>query len=273
MPNPCIFCGTTAKKITKEHVWSEWTKGYLKPDPGQMAHAESWSSKSGARRWREPLLESQVRVVCHDCNTRWMSRIDKRAAPIVGPMLIGQATALDAAAQQIVANWAVLKGLVVAQISPKDRWIPPDHYDRVHAAQGAPADTVRVWLARRHNLLNRNDPLRAKMANGHVIPLKNIFRGLFLPTEMRRYLEGEGELFATSLQLGHFVTLTVHHDWPGMEVRSIPTSAGPLSFLPIWPAGPSVRWPPLMPVDGLGDPQRITQFFMMAPPGTPVPVR
>lgn len=86
---------------------------------------------------------------------------------------------------------------------------------------------------------------------------------------MEEYLAGDGALFATVLQLGHFVAVCVHHDWPGMEVRPAPTRKGALSFFPVWPVTSSGQWPPLMPIDGLGDPHLITEYFMMAPPGTP----
>jgi hypothetical protein len=46
-----------------------------------------------------------------------MADIEAAAKPIVGPMVVGQAMDLDADAQQIVANWVALKGLVAAQTS------------------------------------------------------------------------------------------------------------------------------------------------------------
>jgi len=60
-----------------------------------------------------------------------MANIEAAAKPIVGPMVIGQPMDLDADAQQIVANWVALKGLVAAQASKLDQWVPESHYRSV----------------------------------------------------------------------------------------------------------------------------------------------
>jgi len=104
-----------------------------------------------------------------------MSQLESAVEPIVGPMVIGQAMNLDADAQQIVANWVALKGLVAAQTSNVAQWIPESHYWQVHHFRGAPPNTMRVWIGRRANLANPERPSTAQLFDFHLMPLTNVF--------------------------------------------------------------------------------------------------
>jgi hypothetical protein len=129
--NPCRFCGATDRKITREHVWPDWLRDYLPPFD-EDADIERWSPGTSRQGWSQPFLTTKVRAFCDGCNSGWMADIEAAAKPIVGPMVIGQPTELDAGAQQIVANWVALKGQVVAQASKLDPRIPEPHYAGVY---------------------------------------------------------------------------------------------------------------------------------------------
>jgi hypothetical protein len=258
---PCRFCGTTDRQITNEHVWPEWLADFL-PNISQPGHSERWSSGAGRQRWRQPLLTSTVRAFCNACNAGWMSDIENAAKPIIGPMVRGLAATLDASAQRAVANWAVLKGLVAVQTSQNEQPIPERHYAAVYSARGAHPGMTRIWIGRRQNLA---DPITGsgQLFASHFMPLTNVVAGGFpRPPELNRYISSGGVFFATIFQVGHFFAMALHHDWPGLEVRT----RAVMSFLSIWPGGSTVRWPPPEPVDDLGDPHQITQFFMIRPP-------
>ena len=78
------------------------------------------------------------------------------------PMVVNEPMDLDAEAQRIVVNWVAVKGLVAAQTSNVERWIPESHYWRVHHFRGAPPNTMLVWIGSRWDLA---DPeLVGKMA-------------------------------------------------------------------------------------------------------------
>ena len=127
----------------KEHVWPDWLRDYLPPF-SDLADTERYSPGTRLQRWQQPLLTTTVRAFCDGCNSGWMGDIEAAAKPIVGPIVVGQAMELDAHAQQIVANWVALKGLVAAQAS--NQLIPESHYWNVHSVQGAPANRMRVWV-------------------------------------------------------------------------------------------------------------------------------
>jgi hypothetical protein len=117
VPNACRFCGVTDRRITREHIWPEWLKDFV-PSSAGLGYAERWSSADGRQRWRQGLLAATVRRFCEPCNTGWMSAIEGAAKPVVGPMVQGIHTTLDAAAQRTVANWVTLKGISETRSGP-----------------------------------------------------------------------------------------------------------------------------------------------------------
>jgi hypothetical protein len=120
VPNACLFCGATDRKITKEHIWPQWLADVLRGLP-RLGRVERWSSTAGGQASRQPFLSSTVKVFCDECNNGWMSQLEAAAKPLVGPMVLDEAMDLDAAAQRIVANWIAVKGLVAAQTTNAKR--------------------------------------------------------------------------------------------------------------------------------------------------------
>ena len=270
MPNPCRFCGATDRKITKEHVWPEWLKNFM-PSGAERGLTERWSTESGHQEWESGLLDATVRMFCDTCNNGWMADIEGAAKDLVGPMVQGVAATLDAYAQRMVANWAVLKGLVASQTSKDQQPIPDDHFRRVCAVQGAPANTALVWIGQRQDLAHPARPGRGKLFDSHFMPVTDVERLGPVPADLTRYISEGGVLNGTIFQVGHFFALVLQHDWPGLRVRPRLGTDAEHALVQVWPAvGGDVRWPPRLPVDELGDPHRVSRFLEMAPPLSPV---
>jgi hypothetical protein len=269
MPRPCRFCGAFDRQLTNEHVWPTWLRDFLPPILGR-SYGERWNSATGRQRWQQALLASTVRVFCNGCNNGWMSQLEDAAKPVVGPMVIGQAVELDATAQEIVANWIACKSLVAVQTSGVEQPIPEYHYRRVHDFRGAPPNTMRVWIGRRWNLAHPHRPSRAQLFDFHFMPVTDVFPRFPTSPLIERYRSEGGVFHGTVLQVGHFFALALQHDWPGLRARPRPGSAAADAFVPVWPAGPTVQWPPPRPVDDLGDPHQVTRFLQIAPPSVPV---
>jgi hypothetical protein len=154
-----------------------------------------------------------------------MADIEAAAKPIVGPMVVGHAMDLDADAQQIVANCVALKGLAAAQASKLDQWIPECHYWRVHSSQGAPRDTMRVWVGRRWNLADAPTG-RADIFDFHFMPVTNKLRQFPIPPDVERYRREGGVFNGTIFQVGHFFALAFQHDWPAADVSEAGVRGG-----------------------------------------------
>jgi hypothetical protein len=260
---PCRFCGATGR-LTKEHVWPRWLGDYL-PKLTNAGHTERWSSTSGRERWQAPFLSTTVRDVCAACNNGWMGAIEAAAKQNVGPMVMGQAVELNALAQEIVANWVAVKGLVAAPTSKDSQPIPDYHFHRVAAAAGAPANTMRIWIGHRQDLASRTRPGHVTLLNSHFMPVTDVFPQFPAHAEIERYRAEGGVFNALIFQAGHFFALALQHDWPGLPARPTPRTKASHALLPIWPTGAAVRWPPSRSVDELGDPHKITQFLEIAP--------
>lgn len=265
MTNPCRFCGATDRRLTKEHVWPRWLADFL-PGEGTVFHAERWSSAAGRQRFRQPFLAATVREFCDGCNNGWMADVEGMAKDIVGPMAQGLPTTLDAAAQGIVADWVAVKCLVAALTSRVKQPIPEYHYGRVRITQGAPSNTMLIWIGWRRDLAHPDRLGAAQIFDYHFMPVTDKISQFPMPPEFAMYRAQGGVLNGMSFQVGHFFTLALQHDWPGLQARLRPGSKAAQAFLPIWPVGSTLEWPPPRPVDDLGDVHKVTQFLQVAPP-------
>ena len=147
--------------------------------------------------------------------------------------------------------------------------IPESHYWNLHSVQGAPANTMRVWVGHRRNLVDAPTG-RLHIFDFHLMPLTNKFRRFPIPAEVEQYRREGGVFNGTIFQVGHFFALAFQHDWSGLRIHPTPGSEAVDALPQIWPIGPTVHWPPPKPVDDLGDPHEVTRFLQIAPPLTPV---
>jgi hypothetical protein len=185
-------------------------------------------------------------------------------------MVTGQPLELDANAQRVVANWIAPKGLVAVLTSGGEQPIPEHHYRRVHHFEGAPPNTMSMWIGRRLNLAEPHRPGRVQLLDFHFMPITDAFPVFPLPPDLEMYRHEGGVFNGTVFQMGHFFALALQHDWPGLRARPNPVSKTATALLGAWPTGATVHWPPLRPVDDLGNPHKVTRFLQLAPPLVPV---
>src|SRR5882757_9098683 len=111
----CAFCGQ-AKKMTSEHVWGEWTKGYVERTANKHDHANVFVPRPGqpeppkVRIRAGHHLDAQVHVVCSDCNSGWLT--------------------LDQTAQQLVAAWVAMSTMTGEHLSQEQRRLAIPQSDR-----------------------------------------------------------------------------------------------------------------------------------------------
>ena len=102
----CIFCGEPGhdeNPITREHLWSDWMADYLPKDPHakRIAFQEDLKSEDSP----EPIkIQSEslgvangktIKVVCRECNSDWMSKMETPSKAVLLPLMLGQLTELD----------------------------------------------------------------------------------------------------------------------------------------------------------------------------------
>lgn len=104
MARKCRFCG--GGPLTREHGWPRWLDNVLaKRVINQAAIPDDLVPRHRGKR--NTVSGNEVRYVCRDCNSGWMSEIEYAAKPFVGPMAQGRGTILNRDAQTIVATWIV----------------------------------------------------------------------------------------------------------------------------------------------------------------------
>lgn len=82
----CAFCQQEAG-LTGEHVWSDWINKLL--GPCQYEFVKDNSEQGVVGRWTAPSLNVKAKVVCGNCNNRWMSEIENTAKPVLSQLISG----------------------------------------------------------------------------------------------------------------------------------------------------------------------------------------
>src|SRR5712691_7894058 len=114
----CIFCGGAG--LSKEHVWPVWTQDYMPFThiEKSMRREDFDNNKQVTRvmttQQQGHMSTTKARVVCKRCNNGWMSRLEKKAKPILIPLIRGEKKTLDKESQKIVAAW-IAKTVMVAE--------------------------------------------------------------------------------------------------------------------------------------------------------------
>src|SRR6478736_5958394 len=100
----CIFCGGVAN--SHEHLLPEWLRSILPSDEPGIHYREVGGITTS---WEKKAFTETTRIVCHECNTGWMSRLEKSAKPVLTPAVarIGLPVQFDLREQWIAAQWAV----------------------------------------------------------------------------------------------------------------------------------------------------------------------
>jgi hypothetical protein len=154
----CIFCGgggVFGNKMSGEHLWSDWMDDLL---PHSNEYLEFKTTFSGGNRTPSRITErtrpgasnkKKLKVVCTNCNTQWMSRIETIAKPYLTSLITGEPIFLDRAAKNIVARWIVLKMFISDHNSVRDHPADPifdqPARDDFRLSSQVP-DGIRIWL-------------------------------------------------------------------------------------------------------------------------------
>lgn len=76
-------------------------------------HPSSGSEISGPRGRQGDIRSIRVRVVCRECNSGWMNRLEKVVRPFLTPLVTGEKVHLNADGLTALAQWIALKSIVV----------------------------------------------------------------------------------------------------------------------------------------------------------------
>ncbi len=103
----CVFC-VGDKKLTKEHIYPNWLKEYLPRVSEKSFHhvsVKGGSIEVGKLNRPGDLLSQRLRIVCSDCNSGWMSRLQMNSKPMLISLLQDDWTEINSYELNSLSAW------------------------------------------------------------------------------------------------------------------------------------------------------------------------
>jgi hypothetical protein len=221
----CIFCGGTP--VTREHLFPEWILAKIQPT--------NITGFIGRNRDLEVGPELKVRTVCKSCNGGWMSNLETRSTPLIGPRMDDTSAFLDIGGQSTISEWAVKTAMVLdsTTMAVKPLFYTQAERDDMRLSSQIPPRTF-VWLAR---YVGRNTIGCGSLETKHRDPF-GLYHG-----RISTFIVG-----SLALQV-----MTVHPPYAEDHHRPIRIDPvpGPWSEILVtsWPAQWRIYWPPILAFD------------------------
>ena len=230
----CIFCGELAG--SGEHLLPAWLQGVLPSDEPLLHYRQIGRDASERQEWIKRPFREKAGVVCNDCNTGWMSRLENQAKPILSPAVARASLPLRVTLteQRIAAAWA-LKTVLVFQASQTGS-VDPAFHARYLRDRQEPPEQVVVWFG--SNYSGRHGDAAASYVQR---PLSVVMDGL----------EDDARDFgyAAFLAVGSLSFFVVGHQYRNRVDFRLNNMARDM-FIPLHPAtGETVSWPPGLMMD------------------------
>jgi hypothetical protein len=149
----CIFCLERPSNMTQEHVWGDWVTSHVPRTMNKHNHANVFVPRprkpdpAEVRIRAGDPLSSQVKVVCGECNSGWLNRIQESAKPLLLPLFEGAAHSIDARAQAKIATWIAMATMTGEFMSQEERRVAISQADRswLMAHSTAPSNWC-IWI-------------------------------------------------------------------------------------------------------------------------------
>ncbi len=193
------------------------------------------SQNASLQEWTITGRSSHIRVrhLCNDCNSGWMSDLENKIRPLLGPLMNDLSFRLDPAQQSLIATWGMKTAMVFQCMGVSREWFySKAEREHLRSRLSLPANTV-VWLGR----YERSDIslCEARRLHGPV--------GVD-PTVLR-------DGYVTTLAVGRLVMqiltlrLTPAQRGPRRDLQARP-SRWDQALIQIWPATRLIYWPPTL---------------------------
>jgi hypothetical protein len=109
VPRACDFASHVPRTMNKHNHANVFVPRPGEPDPADLRI-----------RAGDP-LSSQVKVVCGDCNSGWLNRIQEAARPLLLPLFEGSSHTINAVAQAKVSTWIAMATMTGEYMSQDER--------------------------------------------------------------------------------------------------------------------------------------------------------
>ena len=248
----CAFCPQDAVEHGGEHIWDDWLNQSFPVTKRRFRYSHT-SGKS--REYDKHKLGEKLSVVCHDCNTRWMSQITNRVKIGFQSVIIdGSPLCILPSGIALLAAFTFMKAAVAASdiAQNSEAFFTRAQRERLRKSLEVPIDhTVRIWIA--------------------AFKGKALDSGRFVPS----ILSSEApqlcgvEYFTFTYLVGHLLLQLlagrfkyVHHRGIGLLPMLRPDHYWDPACIQFWPPTdvPGIMWPPPKQFNDLGLKDFINRF-------------
>lgn len=142
---PCLFCGATGRKLTREHVYPQWLRRAMN------IHSEITIRSEDETVRVMPELDIQLRDVCETCNNGWLHDLERAFRASMLWSLHGFPMTMPRELQRVAAVWAVKTWLLIERALAYTRpgqalpEIPQDYFGWLHE-HSEPPEPTQVWI-------------------------------------------------------------------------------------------------------------------------------
>jgi hypothetical protein len=267
----CVFCGTTADRLTDEHAIPKWARDAFNIQGPITITARDSPGRAPKRIGRLPHLNIVLRQqLCHRCNNEWLARLETAVQPILTPIALRTEphVQLDPAAQKLLAFWAVKTTFMVELAIHQN-------YQGRRTVQGyLPTQLELAWMRTRGEPPPRSMVWLGAWDCQQEIPVHYEPSSAPLPTQDGTPVTGH--LATLTLGYAAFQVFTVdflaaeHHGAPLWNTH-VPPSLAP-ALIRIWPQQlipRDITWPP--EAFGRQDWRRLITWDGKLRPDEPIP--
>jgi hypothetical protein len=211
----CIYCG--GGPLHREHILAEWIAELLGVSGEMSLHMMDGANRRFPTAKTFNIVTTQV---CQDCNTGWMNDMEGAARPYLGPMMLGRAGVLNAAAQMAVAAW-FWKLMLTMEWATTMRFFTSEERTTLRTTQRPPAPTL----------------FKAFVAPYGGAHRKHINSAMWA-AELLAATGRVGEYCCLTVSLGGLLLQGIYLRIPTNDARQFELSVKPVpgvELLPVWP--------------------------------------
>lgn len=147
----CAFCSSSA--MTREHLWPpKWLEHKVRrrltvPPPFGISRR---GASHNPQSWRSTTIDNTSKIVCRNCNSTWMSQLQRSVATLVSALAFDSAPReLSQEQQERLSAWAFMTAALIDSATPRAEPRFMDHSIRVgfRVTRDIPLGT-QVWIAK-----------------------------------------------------------------------------------------------------------------------------
>ena len=163
----CIFCDSE-KSLSKEHIFPNWLNQYFPREGGESHHLvknPGGNIREGKLERPGSIFSQRLRIVCIDCNSGWMSRLQNEAKPYLLPLINGDWGKGSEEGFATISRWITMFTMVGEHSHPESCVVPLQERHSFQSKNTIPEGWI-VWIGRINQ--RGQEPARFNHFGGHL---------------------------------------------------------------------------------------------------------